>query len=1001
MLLKTKLTPPPLPDPMLERPRLAQLVSALVERHHVIMISATAGSGKTTAILGAATLIDRPIAWLTLDHTDAAPGRLLAYLEAVLRQALPGDNQLDGIVVRALRGGLQHPEAAGILAEAVGDAPVLLVLDDLERIGNAKEAVETLEGFLRYAGPETRVVLLSRHDIPLETLLVAPGRDTVVLPEEALAFTREETADLLEMLGESQEDVDQIIDATGGWVIGVLFETWRDIGSGVHSGNRRELLDRYFSSQVVESLSPEDREFLVVTSIFDQVTPERAMAVGQVDTEARMASLRHARLPLVWDDAQDAMRCHPRFREYLRRGLQRREQAEVDRIRRAAGLLYAREGYWEQAAQELLAAGQLEEALEPARQAIFALIDRLDLGLARRWLEQLAVVAQSDSSELTTAKLLLTLVDDDYRAGVQIVDAVAQRGELRELALHSDRAAALMASAYCGGLRLQDAREVLDVADGPEIFIARYLYCLYDETVPRVPRPEASGGLMDGVLAYADYFHGRLEQLTETSLEGVGSAVSPPWQIMALCTLGRLDEARRLYEDAVSNRVTGQLSLAVVAPELYIEAEDREAAHAAITRAWRLVRSRGPTDGELLLRLAATKVAVRLDRDPERALIELERLARNPLASTAPFVAAPMRMWRGLAFLLQHRDAEAVAELRDAVAIMVERGLRLDLPTAAIYLAEAQWRAGNEDAADDAADMALDAARYLGSNHRLLQALSEFPNVAARRLDSEVELDSPWRDLGRAITGAGPAAPVIGGVRIELREFGEAVLTVDGAEVRMRIAKAYEILAYLLLNRAEPVHRTVLLGIFFDGKNDTSTRAYLRQALYWIRRAIGDEDLILDGQEVQLRRELSAVSDSMRFETLLSRASRLVAGDRAAAIENALTTVSGGTYLPGFKSEWVESRRQSLLALAIDARCDLAELRFAAGRYADARASVEQALRDDPYREVSWRLLMRVVSMFGDADAALRVYRDCEDTLAEIGVAPSPSTRRLLDGLRR
>lgn len=49
------------------------------------------------------------------------------------------------------------------------------------------------------------------------------------------------------------------------------------------------------------------------------------------------------------------------------------------------------------------------------------------------------------------------------------------------------------------------------------------------------------------------------------------------------------------------------------------------------------------------------------------------------------------------------------------------------LPIAGVYLAEACWRLDDEAASDDAADLALAAARRQGSNHLLLQALREFP----------------------------------------------------------------------------------------------------------------------------------------------------------------------------------------------------------------------------------------------------------------------------------
>ena len=79
---------------------------------------------------------------------------------------------------------------------------------------------------------------------------------------------------------------------------------------------------------------------------------------------------------------------------------------------------------------------------------------------------------------------------------------------------------------------------------------------------------------------------------------------------------------------------------------------------------------------------------------------------------------------------------------------MTRSGLRLLLPAAAVYLAEAEWRAGNEDGADAAADAALGAAEFQGSNHILLQALSDFPAVAWRRADAEASADSAWHRLG-------------------------------------------------------------------------------------------------------------------------------------------------------------------------------------------------------------------------------------------------------------
>jgi DNA-binding SARP family transcriptional activator len=74
---------------------------------------------------------------------------------------------------------------------------------------------------------------------------------------------------------------------------------------------------------------------------------------------------------------------------------------------------------------------------------------------------------------------------------------------------------------------------------------------------------------------------------------------------------------------------------------------------------------------------------------------------------------------------------------------------------------------------------------------------------------------------------------------------------------------------------------------------------------------------------------------------------------------------------------------------------------FNAGRYQDARALAEAALRADPFRESAWRLVMRVASVTGDEDGVIDAYRRCRDTLSALGTEPSRSTQQLLGALRR
>jgi DNA-binding SARP family transcriptional activator len=284
----------------------------------------------------------------------------------------------------------------------------------------------------------------------------------------------------------------------------------------------------------------------------------------------------------------------------------------------------------------------------------------------------------------------------------------------------------------------------------------------------------------------------------------------------------------------------------------------------------------------------------------------------------------------------------------------------------------------------------------------LLQALADFPAVASRRIDAEASADSPWHELGRALLARGVAVNARVQAPVQLMEFGRSAIVVNGEEVRPRIAKTYELLAYLVTRAPPRAERDELLDALFDGRSDESTRAYLRQAVRWLRHVLPDaEALVVARGTVSLSGDVQIASESTRFEAQLVEAARLQAGDRLAATRDALEIYDRGDYLPGGRSAWVDGRRRRLAELAAGARSEAAELAFAAERYDEAARLAEEVLHTEPFRETAWRLTMRVASALGDDDGVIRAYHACERALAQVGTTPSASTHQLLERLRR
>jgi two-component SAPR family response regulator len=155
-----------------------------------------------------------------------------------------------------------------------------------------------------------------------------------------------------------------------------------------------------------------------------------------------------------------------------------------------------------------------------------------------------------------------------------------------------------------------------------------------------------------------------------------------------------------------------------------------------------------------------------------------------------------------------------------------------------------------------------------------------------------------------------------------------------------------------------------------------------------------------DGR-VALSPDVVLASESVRLEQELAAAARLQGRELVTATEDALAPLARGEYFPGIRSAWVDDRRQHLAELATTARAAAADAAYAADQYPNAQRLADAVLAADPLREATWRTLMRIRSAVGDYDGVITTFAQCEKALRAAGIAPAPSTRTLLNQLRR
>lgn len=991
-IVRRRVAIPPDAEHAVARPRLTVLIERGLADRHVVRVVAAPGSGKTTAVAAAVRATGLPVVWLTLDRGDAVPGRLLTYLAAAFDVQFPG---VCATVTRAIARGLTHREAAGLMVDAIEGVSAVVVLDETERLGEDPDGWGIVDAMLRSAPPDLRFIVIGRDEVPARLCELRPDHVTLVTDRD-LAFTIAEAESALLRQGADHVDAEAAVQTTCGWVMGVLFEVWKLDGHVAGMGGEVDPLFGYLSVNVLAQLDPRLTEVLITTSVLDEVSVADARALGIEDAEAALAELAAAHLPATWIAERRALRCHPRFREYLLELLDRRGRAEVSVIRRAHARHLMTQGLLEDAVEEFLAAGALDDAVAPAVATLAAVVERGDLRIATRWFEQLGSRVQTHHG-FATGRLMLAVASYDLGEAIGLADALAQCGERAKVAASSQEALALMVWAYLHQGRLDDVEAVLAAAP-PSVAVdtvrhAARVVLAHDDR-GRLPSPQLSGGPLDAVIMIADYCLGRLNNLAAHGTLGWAEMVARPWVVAGLRASGQTQRALALYENVSRDEPAYQI---FVGADLFSDAGLPDRARETLATGRRLALRSGSLGMMGLNTVSAIRLALRMDGDIAlaRALIDrFEEESGRQFGYFAEFIDTAS----GWAALLSDHNADALINLRRAVGSMLASDRILELPQAAVCLAEAEWRAGHEEQSDRVADLALDAARRQGSDHLLLQALSDMPEVLSRRLDAVSDPDSAWHALARASRAQG--VPVLNADNtIHLREFGERTVLVDGAAVRPRIAKATELLAFMVAQGRREYSRAELTEALFDGRDDRSTRAYLSQAIHQLRTILPVGAFRLGQGSVGL--EVNASSDSSRLETALAEAARLRGEDGLATTIASLERLKSGAYLPGPRGEWADRRERTLNDMVTNARAAAAESAYRLNRYPEAQQLLSAVLDTDPFREDSARLAMRVAAARADHTEVVGVYRRCRDALATIGADPSPATRDLLAALRR
>ncbi len=372
----TKLYPPPPRLDLVSRPRLVErLNGGLHAGHPLILISATAGFGKTTLASEwiTASHLKNSVAWVSLDKDDNDPIRFLSYVIAAIQQVDPaiGEN-----LIPALSASQSAPLTELVVQLinqiAASEKHVSLMLDDYHLI--TAEPVHQVVQLIIERQPQTmHTVLLTREDPPFPLPRMRARSQITEVRERDLRLTLPEAETFLTEamdLDLSAEDVGKLKERTEGWVAGIQLAALAlkdtvDADSrcafiDAFTGSDRFIVD-YLVSEVLERQPAAVRRFLLETSILERFCAELCdWVVNGEDSLSQsqpiLDRLEQGNMFLVpLDNQRQWYRYHHLFAEMLHHTLLRSSPNRVPELHRRASEWMETRGFIQEAVKHALA----------------------------------------------------------------------------------------------------------------------------------------------------------------------------------------------------------------------------------------------------------------------------------------------------------------------------------------------------------------------------------------------------------------------------------------------------------------------------------------------------------------------------------------------------------------------------------------------------------------------------------------------------------------------
>ncbi|MFY0576264.1 AAA family ATPase [Cystobacter fuscus] len=393
----------------------------------LVLVSAPLGWGKTTLLAQwyREACARRLFAWLSLDELDNAPERFFSYLVGAIRRAAP---DFDAYIASPLDAQVELPldHAISVVLRSLWNLgrELVVVLDDFHVL-REPALVRAFSYLLEHSPPHVHWVVSSRSLPELGLAKLKLTEQLVMLDSRDLRLDGEAIRELGQRLCDTElapDDVEYLRSRTEGWVAGVKLALLSvgehaNVGDALRKaiGSNRDVA-RYLADAVLREQSEEVHEFLVLSSVVDQLNGELCNALlGITHGPALLANLERAQLFIQPLDAQRQWyRYHALFLDFLRTQLACDFGDRIPWLHRAASAWFAEHQRPDEALKHAFASGDRGWCLEITARCAEAWMREGEIASVLHWTEKLTTEEVIRSPALCVAHIACLILSRRY-----------------------------------------------------------------------------------------------------------------------------------------------------------------------------------------------------------------------------------------------------------------------------------------------------------------------------------------------------------------------------------------------------------------------------------------------------------------------------------------------------------------------------------------------------------------------------------------------------------